>query len=93
MEGRRHGHEGHHRRQDGAGHLVQRLCAREHVAESLFLADSRPRAAPAIIRVAYYQYRMTDRSTRAQSGQYWTRELVAYHPAAHFCDSPSRPRF
>ena len=83
---------------DGGQHeyfntLVQRLCAREHRAEALFLADSRPSEAPAIIRVAYYHYRMTDRATLARTGQYWTRELVAYHPAAHFCDSPSPPRF
>jgi hypothetical protein len=83
---------------DGGQHeyfntLVQRLCARSPSAESLFLADSRPHEAPAIIRVAYDQYRMTDRATLARSGQYWTRELVAYHPAAHFCDAPSPPRF
>jgi hypothetical protein len=36
---------------------------------------------------------MTDRATLAREGSYWSRELVGYHPSAHFCDSPAPPRF
>jgi hypothetical protein len=43
--------------------------------------------------VAFQRYRMTDWETRSREGRYWSRETVGYHPVAHFCDSPTPPRF
>jgi len=73
--------------------LVARLCQGSPSVRSLFRAESLPPESPLAVRVAFYRYRMTDLSTRARDGLYWTRELLDYHPRAYFCDSREPPRF
>jgi len=83
---------------DGGGHtyfntLVARLCRGSDTVRPLFLPDSLPDRPPLVIRIAYYRYRMTDPSILATEGRYWSRELLGYHPKAHFCDAPTDPAF
>ena len=83
---------------DGSEHpyfntLVSRLCAQPESVRPWFTPASFPDRPPLIVRVAYVRYRMTDRAVLAQEGRYWSRETVGHHPAAHFCDSPTPPRF
>jgi hypothetical protein len=83
---------------DGGEHayfntLVARLCRGSDTVRPLFLPDSLPDRPPLVIRIAYYRYRMTDPAIVTTEGRYWSRELLGYHPKAHFCDAPTDPAF
>jgi len=85
-------------KRDGGAHayfntLVSHLCARPEAVRPWFTPESFPDRPPQIVRVVFHRYRMTDAETRSREGRYWSRETVGYHPTAHFCDSPTPPRF
>ena len=83
---------------DGGSHayfnnLVARLCTRPEAVRAWFTPESFPDRPPQIVRVAFHRYRMTDWQTRSREGRYWSRETLAYHPVAYFCDSATPPHF
>ncbi|HUS67072.1 MAG TPA: lipase maturation factor family protein [Kofleriaceae bacterium] len=62
--------------------LVERLLAGEPEVLGLFAHNPFPEAPPRFIRAVHYQYRMTDRGTRKETGAWWHRErLGLYFPA------------
>jgi hypothetical protein len=60
--------------------LLDRLCGDPRAVAALFEGGTLPEA-PEAVRVVFYRYRFTTPEQRAQSGAYWTRELVAAAPA------------
>jgi len=59
--------------------LLERLCDDPAAVQSLF--SSELPSAPAAVRIVFYDYRMTDRAERAESGRWWRRtELTSTGP-------------
>ena len=58
--------------------LLDRLLHDPDAVAPLFVANPFPDAPPVAVRIAGYRYRFSDRTTRADTGAWWTRELEGY---------------
>jgi hypothetical protein len=61
--------------------LIQHLLKGDPVVVGLLAKNPFPDAPPKFIRVGLYQYRFTDPSERAATGDWWHREQVAVLPS------------